>query len=69
LRGRNTEDFRKLILVQARRFLNIKEEYDEISQPQKWDCLKHIHNEALERKQQGEPEVKETKRKKTSKME
>ena len=55
--------------MQARRFLNIKEEYDEISQPQKWDCLKHIHNEALERKQQGEPEVKETKRKKTSKME
>jgi hypothetical protein len=48
LTGRNTKDFRKQILVQDRRFHNIKEEYDGISQPQKWYCLKCIHTEALE---------------------
>jgi len=35
-------------MVQARRFLNVKEDYNGISQPQKWCCLKRIHIEALE---------------------
>ena len=35
-------------MVQARRFLNIKEEHDGISQPHKWYCFKRIYTESLE---------------------
>jgi hypothetical protein len=44
--------------VQARRFLNVKEEYEGISQPQKWYRLKRNNTEALESNKESQKKRK-----------